>query len=65
MQAFTSRLSLVLVALALISPASAFAQLTKAGVVTTLQGTATVTRASLSQPQPLKFRDDVFVQIVA
>jgi len=31
-------------------------------VVTTLQGTATVTRASLSQPQPLKFRDDVFVQ---
>jgi hypothetical protein len=62
MQAFTSRLSLVLVALALISPASAFAQLTKAGVVTTLQGTATVTRASLSQPQPLKFRDDVFVQ---
>src|SRR5947209_1435156 len=62
MQAFTSRLSLVLVALALISPASAFAQLTKAGVVTTLQGTATVPRASLSQPQPLKFRDDVFVQ---
>src|SRR5437870_11559624 len=62
MQAFTSRLSLVLVALTLISPASAFAQLTKAGVVTTLQGTATVTRASLSQPQPLKFRDDVFVQ---
>src|SRR5256885_16962525 len=62
MQAFTSRLSLVLVALAIISPASAFAQLTKAGVVTTLQGTATVTRASLSQPQPLKFRDDVFVQ---
>src|SRR5438552_2710857 len=61
MQAFTSRLSLVLVALTLISPASAFAQLTKAGVVTTLQGTATVTRASLSQPQPLKFRDDVFV----
>src|SRR6059036_1901601 len=62
MHAFTSRLSLVLVALTLISPASAFAQLTKAGVVTTLQGTATVTRASLSQPQPLKFRDDVFVQ---
>src|SRR5204862_410900 len=62
MQAFTSRLSLVLVALALISPASAFAQLTKAGGVTTLQGSATVTRASLSQPQHLKFRDDVFVK---
>src|SRR5947209_13195162 len=62
MQAFTSRLSLVLVALALISPASAFAQLTKAGVVTTLQGTATVSRASLSQPLPLNFKDDVFVQ---
>src|SRR5439155_25724585 len=62
MQAFTSRLSLVLVALTLISPASAFAQLTKAGVVTTLLGTATVSRASLSQPLPLKFKDDVFVQ---
>src|SRR6059036_329756 len=62
MHAFTSRLSLVLVALTLISPASAFAQLTKAGVVTTLQGTATVTRAALTQPLPLKFRDDVFVQ---
>src|SRR5262245_11493716 len=60
MHAFTSKLSLVLVALALTSPGPAFAQLTKAGVVTTLQGT--VTRASLSQPQLLKFRDDVFVQ---
>src|SRR5262245_31778450 len=57
-----STLPFVVAALALVAPVAAFAQLTKAGVVTTLQGTATVTRAALSQPLPLKFRDDVFVQ---
>ena len=31
------------------------------GVVTTLAGTATVARASLSSPQALRFKDDVFV----
>ena len=65
MQATTftlSRLTLALVSLVLVTPAAAFAQLTKAGVVTTLHGTATVSRASLSQPLPLKFKDDVFVQ---
>src|SRR2546428_11817064 len=65
MQATTftlSRLTLALVSLVLVTPAAAFAQLTKAGVVTTLLGTATVSRASLSQPLPLKFKDDVFVQ---
>lgn len=30
------------------------------GVVTALQGEATVTRAALPQPAPLRFRDDVF-----
>jgi hypothetical protein len=34
----------------------------RAGVVTTLEGTVTVTRASLSQPAPLKFKDDIFVK---
>src|SRR5262245_47607325 len=34
----------------------------RAGIVTALQGTATVTRASLSTPQLLKFRDDVMLQ---
>ena len=53
---------LALVAFVAATPATAFAQLTKAGVVTTLLGTATVSRASLSQPLPLKFKDDVFVQ---
>src|SRR5262245_35484677 len=33
-----------------------------AGIVTALQGTATVTRASLGTPRPLKFRDDVMLQ---
>ena len=49
-----------LVTLAL--PGGAGAQLTKAGVVTTLQGTATVARAAAPQPVPLKFKDTVFVQ---
>ena len=34
----------------------------RAGVVTTLQGTVTVARASLSQPAPLKFKDDIYVR---
>src|SRR5947209_2432903 len=53
---------LALVALVVAVPATAFAQPTKAGVVTTVLGTATVSRASLSQPVPLKFKDDVFAQ---
>jgi len=44
------------------TPATAFAQLTKAGVVTAMLGTVTVSRASLSEPMPLKFKDDVFAQ---
>ena len=53
---------LTLTALVVAAPATAFAQPTKAGVVTTVVGTATVARASLSQPVPLKFKDDVFAQ---
>jgi hypothetical protein len=34
----------------------------RAGVVTTLEGQVTVTRASLPAPAPLKFKDDVFVR---
>jgi len=45
-----------------VTPTAASAQLSKAGVVTTLYGTATVSRASLSQPIPLKFKDDVFAK---
>jgi hypothetical protein len=44
------------------SPTLASAQATKAGVVTTLQGTATVARAAGTQPAPLRFKDDVFEQ---
>ena len=50
-------------ALALVLPTQALSQdATKAGVVTTLQGTASVARATAKEPMPLKFRDDVFVQ---
>jgi FecR protein len=53
--------SAIVAASALLAPASALAQATKAGVVTTLQGTASVARASLPQRAPLQFKDDVFV----
>jgi len=43
-------------------PTIALGQAAPAGVVTTLQGTATVARATAPQPMPLKFKDDVFVQ---
>jgi hypothetical protein len=41
-------------------PTIAVGQTVKAGVVTTLQGTATVARSSAPDPAPLKFKDDVF-----
>jgi hypothetical protein len=47
---------------ALLCPTEALCQAAKAGVVTTLQGTATVARATETQPTPLKFKDDVFIQ---
>ena len=43
-------------------PAPAFAQTTKAGVVTTLEGNVTAVRAVMPQQVLLKFRDDVFLQ---
>jgi hypothetical protein len=43
-------------------PTLVSAQAPRAGVVTTLQGTATVARATAPQPAPLRFRDDVFLQ---
>ena len=43
-------------------PTITSAQATKAGVVTTLQGSATVARATATQPAPLRFKDDVFEQ---
>jgi hypothetical protein len=42
-----------------VSPASA--QISRVGVVTTLDGTATLSRVALPQGVPLKVRDDVFV----
>ncbi|MBI4607931.1 MAG: FecR domain-containing protein [Candidatus Rokubacteria bacterium] len=43
-------------------PTLALAQEPKAGVVTTLQGQATVARPILPRPVALKFKDDVFVR---
>jgi hypothetical protein len=43
-------------------PTIAVGQTVKAGVVTTLQGTATVARSSAPDPAPLRFKDDVFVR---
>ena len=55
-----ARLVAALISLIAFLPSLAFAQATKAGVVTTLEGHVTVTRVTLA-PQPLKFKDDVFV----
>jgi hypothetical protein len=55
-----ARLAAALISLIALLPSLAFAQGTKAGVVTTLEGHVTVTRVTLA-PQPLKFKDDVFV----
>jgi hypothetical protein len=43
-------------------PSLVFGQATKAGVISTLQGTVTASRTTVPQPVPLKFKDDVFLQ---
>src|SRR3989442_5701442 len=50
-----------ILAVATFWPTLVFRQAPRAGVVTTLEGNVTVTRVALPQPQPLKFKDDVFV----
>jgi hypothetical protein len=55
------RCLVLLVVVANLAPSIALGQSARAGVVTTLEGNVTVTSASLPQPRPLKFRDDVFV----
>ena len=54
-------LAIAVVVFAHLAPSVAVAQASKAGVVTTLEGNVTVTSATLRQPRPLKFKDDVFV----
>jgi hypothetical protein len=55
------RASAVAAVATLFFPIAAWSQTTKAGVVTALQGTATVARVTAPQPAALRFRDDVFV----
>jgi len=50
-----------ILAVATFWPTLVFGQAPRAGVVTTLEGNVSVTRVALPQPQPLKFKDDVFV----
>lgn len=57
----STRALLSLAMTSLLLPATGLAQ-DRAGVVTTLQGTATVVRASAPDPTPLKFKDDVFAR---
>src|SRR6266508_1035802 len=62
MRAFR-RPSIALLVLVNLWPTLAFGQATKAGVVSTLQGTVTASRATApQQPVPLKVKDDVFLQ---
>jgi len=56
-----STTTLLVFGLVLFTAPSAFAQ-QRAGFITTLEGKVTVTRASLSEPAPLKFRDEVLVR---
>jgi len=56
-----SSLFIILASSALVWPPSTFAQLARAGVVTTLEGTATVIRAVTPAPAQLRFKDDVFL----
>lgn len=56
-----SRLLAAVLALSVLAPAPLWAQAPKAGVVTTLEGSVTATRAAAA-PVSLKFKDDVFVQ---
>ena len=53
-------LPMLVVGISLTIPASS--EETRAGVVTALQGTAKVTRASLAQPRDLAFKDDVYLR---
>ena len=58
------RVGRIVVAVSLIAgllPGSVSAQATKAGVVTTLEGNVTAARTTATQPVPLKFKDDVFL----
>ena len=56
------RLELARLVLAIfLFPVPVFAQSTKAGIVTTLEGNVTAVRAVAPGPVPLKFRDDVFL----
>jgi hypothetical protein len=54
------RSATALVVLTAFWPTLVFGQTSRAGVVTTLEGNVTVSRVSLA-PQPLKFKDDIFV----
>ena len=61
MSPIVRRLLVIVAVLLQLAPSLAVAQAPKAGIITSLEGSVTVTTASLSQPRPLKFKDDLFV----
>jgi hypothetical protein len=57
------RFAIVLLIVAVAScPTPVLAQQPRAGVVTTIEGSVTATRAAVRHPVPLKFKDDIFVE---
>jgi hypothetical protein len=58
----TKRALAGLLVVLLAAPSTVFAQATKAGVVTILEGNVTARRVALPNPVPLKFKDGVFFQ---
>lgn len=58
----TAWIPTALLVLTTVPSSPVFAQATKAGVVTALEGSVTVTRAATRQSAPLKFKDDVFLE---
>ena len=58
----TWRVAAFVMVVLVVIPSIVAGQQVRAGVVTTVRGSATVTRQAPSQPAPLRFKDDVFVQ---
>ena len=56
------RIAIALLLASALAPSAACGQPTRAGVVTTLEGTVTAVRSPSPQPVSLKFKDDVFLQ---
>ena len=52
----------VLLSTLILAPTGVFAQQSRAGIVTTLEGNVSARRVALPSPVPLKFKDDILLQ---